>query len=72
MLGMRGESGPAGLVGRSLFALVHASDVLGLRDYASQLSASKNPAGDKVFLNLRCFAYHRRCFVRRRAERIVI
>lgn len=53
MLGIRGNDGPAGLVGRSLFALVHASDVLGLRDYASQLSASKNPAGDKVFLNLR-------------------
>ena len=56
MLGMRADSGPTGLVGRSLFALVHASDVLGLRDYASQLSSSKNPTGDKVFLNLRCAA----------------
>jgi hypothetical protein len=46
------------LKGRSLFSVVHAADVLGLREYASQLSASKNPSGDKVLLNLRFANFH--------------
>ena len=40
-----------------MFSVVHAADVLGLREYASQLSASKNPSGDKVLLNLRYVLY---------------